>query len=74
MLREHEADAKTADLVLKRSISETTLYNWMAKCGGMDVSEAKWLEALEGENAELKKPSAESILDTSAHCELCGKW
>jgi Transposase len=41
VLREHEAGAKTAELARKHGISETTLYNWKAKYGGMDVSEAK---------------------------------
>ena len=43
VLREHEAGAKTADLARKHSISETVLYNWKAKYGGMEVSEAKRL-------------------------------
>src|SRR6201988_2089587 len=41
VLREHEAGAKTADLARKHGISEATIYNWKAKFGGMDVSEAK---------------------------------
>jgi transposase-like protein len=41
VLREHEAGAKTADLARRHGISEATLYNWKAKYGGMDVSEAK---------------------------------
>ena len=47
MLHEHEARAKTADLARKHGISEATLYNWKAKYGGLDVSEAKRLKALE---------------------------
>ena len=47
VLKEHEAGAKTADLARKQGISEATLYNWKAKYGGMDVSEAKRLRALE---------------------------
>lgn len=55
VLREHEAGAKTADLARKHGISEATLYNWKAKYGGMDVSDAKRLRALEDENlAEAK--------------------
>lgn len=41
VLREHEAGAKAADLARKDGVSEATLYNWKAKFGGMDVSEAK---------------------------------
>ena len=55
LLREHEAGAKTADLCRKHGMSEATLYNWKAKFGGMDVSEAKRLRALEEENRKLKK-------------------
>src|SRR5208283_3369500 len=46
VLREHEAGAKTADLARKHGISEATLYNWKAKYGGLDVSEARRLRAL----------------------------
>ena len=55
VLKEHEAGVKTADLARKHVISEATIYNWKAKFGGMDVSEAKRLRALEEENAKLKK-------------------
>ena len=55
MLKEHEAGAKTADLARKHGVSEATLYNWKAKYGGMDVSEAKRLKQLEDENTKLKK-------------------
>src|ERR1700716_2297133 len=41
VLREHEAGAKAADLARKHGVSEATLYNWKAKFGGMEVSEAK---------------------------------
>lgn len=55
VLKKYEAEAKTADLARKRGVSEATIYNWKAKFGGMDVSEAKRLRALEEENAKLKK-------------------
>jgi putative transposase len=73
VLREHEAGAKTGDLARKHGISEATLYNWKAKYGGMDVSEAKRLRMLEGENRKLKKLLAESMLDISALTELLSK-
>ncbi|WP_354141056.1 IS3 family transposase [Bradyrhizobium sp. LB11.1] len=66
VLREHEAGAKTADLARKHCVSEATLYNWKAKYGGMDVSEAKRLKQLEEENAKLKKLLAEQMLDAAA--------
>jgi putative transposase len=71
VLREH--DAKAADLARKYGVSEATLYNWKAKYGGLDVSEAKRLKALEDENRKLKKLLAESMLDNAALKELLSK-
>src|SRR6202161_1173935 len=73
VLREHEAGAKAADLARKHGISEATLYNWKAKFGGRDVSEAKRLRQLEDENAKLKKLLAEQMLDAAALRELLSK-
>ena len=73
VLKEHEAGAKTADLARKHGISEATIYNWKAKFGGMDVSEARRLKALEEENAKLKKLLAEQMLDAAALRELLSK-
>ena len=72
-MKEHELGAKTADLCRKHGMSEATLYNWKAKFGGMDVSEAKRLRALEEENRKLKKLLAESMLDQAALKELLSK-
>ena len=75
VLREHEAGAKTADLARKHGISEATLYNWKAKYGGMDVSDAKRLKSLESENTRLKKLLAESMLENEVTREaLRKKW
>ncbi len=57
-----------AELCRKHGISEATFYNWKAKYGGMEVSEAKRLKALEEENAKLKK-----MLDAAALSELLAK-
>ena len=73
VLREHEAGAKTTDLARKHGISEATLYNWKAKYGGMEISDAKRLRSLEEENRKLKKLLAESILDQAALKELLTK-
>jgi hypothetical protein len=73
VLKEHEAGAKTADLARKHAISEATLYNWKARFGGMEVSEAKRLKQLEDENAKLKKLLAEQMLDVAAMRELLSK-
>ena len=73
ILREQEAGAKTADLARKYGLSEATLYNWKAKFGGMDVSDAKKLRALEEENGKLKRLLADAMLDASALRELLAK-
>jgi putative transposase len=75
VLREHEAGMKTGDLARKHGVSEATLYNWKAKFGGMDVSDAKRLKALEDENGKLKKLLADAMLDNSAlKTLLAKKW
>ena len=73
ILREHEAGAKAGDLARKHGISEATLYNWKAKFGGMDVSDARKLRALEEENSKLKKLLADTMLDATALRELLAK-
>lgn len=73
ILREQEAGAKTADLARKHGVSEATLYNWKAKFGGLDVSEAKRLRALKDENGKLKRLLADAMLDASALRELLAK-
>lgn len=73
VLREHEAGAKAGDLARKHGISEATLYNWKAKYGGMDVSDAKRLKAMEDENAKLKMLLADQMLEASALKELLSK-
>ncbi len=62
-----------ADLTRKHGISDATFYNWKAKFGGMDASEAKRLKQLEEENAKLKKLLAEQMLDAAALRELLSK-
>jgi putative transposase len=73
VLREHEAGAKAGDLARKHGVSEATLYNWKAKFGGMDVSDAKRLKSLEDENTKLKKLLADQMLETAALKELLSK-
>jgi putative transposase len=70
VLREHEAGMKAGDLARKHGISEATLYNWKAKFGGTEVSDAKRLRALEEENGKLKRLLADAMLDNSALKEL----
>lgn len=73
MLREHEAGMKTSDVCRKHGISQPTFYKWKAKFGGLDVSEARRLKALEGENARLKKLLAEAMLDNAMLKDIASK-
>ena len=63
ILKEQEGGLKTGDVCRRHGISEATFYNWKAKFGGMDVSEARKLKALEVENARLKRMVADLHLD-----------
>ena len=73
ILREQEAGARTADVCRRHGISEATFYAWKAKFGGLDVSEARRLKALEDENTKLKKLLADAMLDNVALKDLLAK-
>ena len=73
ILKEHQAGLSAADLCRKHGISDATFYNWRSKYGGMEVSDAKKLKALEAENAKLKKLLAESVMDVSTLEEMLEK-
>ena len=73
ILREQEAGVATAEVCRRHGVSSATFYKWKAKYGGMDVSEAKRLKALEDENGRLKKLLADAMLDNSALKDLLGK-
>ena len=55
ILKEHETSVSVADLCRKHGVSDATVYKWKARFGGMEVSEAKRLKALEDENSKLKR-------------------
>lgn len=73
VLKEAEAGAKTADLARRHGVSEATIRNWKSKYGGIEVSDARRLKALEGENVKLKKMLAEQMLDNAALEHLLSK-
>jgi putative transposase len=73
ILREQEAGLKTAEVCRKHGISSATFYQWKAKFGGMEVSDARRLRALEAENAKLKKLLAEAMLDNAMLKEVASK-
>ena len=73
ILREQEAGVPVADLCRKHGLSSPTFYKWKAKYGGLDVSEARRLKALEDGNAKLKRMLADAMLDNVALKDLLGK-
>jgi putative transposase len=73
VLKEAEAGAKTADLARRHGVSEATIYNWKAKYGGLEVSEARRLRELDTENAKLKRLLADTMLDNVALKDLLSK-
>jgi len=75
ILREQEAGSPTAEVCRRHGISSATFYAWKAKFGGMEVSEAKRLKALEEENAKLKRLLADAMLDNAGLKDLLSrKW
>lgn len=75
VLKEAQAGVSVKELCRKYGISDATFYTWRKKYGGMEVSDAKRLKALESENARLKKLLAESMLDNEAlKAALSGKY
>jgi putative transposase len=73
IVREYEAGAKLTELCRRHNVSPTTFYKWRAKYGGMAVSDAKRLRALEEENRRLKQLLAETMLDNQALKGLLAK-
>jgi len=73
ILREQEAGMATAEVCRRHGISTATFYGWKSKYGGMEISAAKRLKALEDENRKLKKLLAEQVLDNSTLKEMLAK-
>jgi len=73
ILREQEAGMATAEECRRHGISSATFYAWKSKYGGLEVSDAKRLKALEDENRKLKKLLAEHVLDNATLKEMLTK-
>ena len=73
ILREQEAGARTEEVCRKHGISSATFYKWKAKYGGLEVSDARRLKALDDENRRLKKLLAEAILDNAMLKDIAAK-
>lgn len=73
ILKQHQAGLGAKELCRKHGISDATFYKWRSRYGGMEVSDARRLKALEDENRKLKKLLAETMLDASTLKEMLGK-
>lgn len=73
ILKQHQAGLGAKELCRKYGISDATFYKWRSRYGGMEVSDAKRLKALEDENQRLKKLLAESVMDAATLKEMLGK-
>ena len=72
-LKQAEAGMAVKELCRKGGFSDATFYKWRSRYGGMEISDARKLKALEDENRRLKKLLAESMLDASTLKEMLGK-
>lgn len=73
VLREQQMGLPVAEVCRKHGISEATFYTWRSRYGGMEVSDARHLKALDEENRKLKKLLAEAMLDVATLREALGK-
>lgn len=75
ILKQQESGMATADVCREHGISSATFYKWKAKYGGLEVSDARKLKALEEENAKLKKLLVEQMLDNAMLKDVASrKW
>ena len=72
-LKEHAAGLSAADVCRKHGISDATFYKWRSRFGGMEISDARKLKALEDENRKLKKLLAEQVMDNATLKEMLAK-
>ncbi len=72
-VKEHAAGLSVSDVCRKYGVSDATFYKWRSRYGGMEVSDARRLKALEEENRRLKKLLAETLLDASTLKEMLTK-
>lgn len=73
ILKEQESGRSTAEVCRRHGISQPTFYAWKSRFGGLEVSDAKRLKALEEENRKLKKLLAEEVMDNATLKEMLRK-
>ena len=76
MVRESEVDGVTVGQVAKKhGITQTTLFRWRKKYGGLEVSQAVELNQLQRENTRLKQVVTNQALDIQILKEInAKKW
>ncbi len=75
ILKQQESGVATLDVCREHGISSATFYKWKARFGGLEVSDARRLKALEDENTKLKKLLAEQMLDNAMLKDVASrKW
>jgi len=72
-LKEHAAGLSAGDVCRKYGTSDATFYKWRSRYGGMEISDARKLKALEDENRRLKKLLADTMLDAATLKEVLAK-
>lgn len=74
-LKEADVGMPVVELCRKHGFSDASYYKWKAKFGGMEVSDAKRLRALQAENNKLKRLLADALLDNAALKDVVSrKW
>jgi putative transposase len=73
VLKEQDSGAKVDEICRRHGISQATFYAWRKKYGGMEISDARRLKALEEENAKLKRIVADQAVDLVAMKDLLAK-
>jgi putative transposase len=73
ILKEAEKGGKTGEVIRRHGISSETFYRWRRKYGGLEVSDAKRLRALEDENRRLKRVVADQALNLQVLKDVLGK-
>jgi putative transposase len=73
ILKEAEGAGNVGDVARRHGISRDTLYRWRRKYGGLEVSDAKRLRALEEENRRLKRIVADQAVNLQVLKDVLGK-
>ena len=73
ILREGEAGGEVPEICRREGISRETFYRWRRKYGGLEVSEARKLKALEEESRRLKRIVADQALNLQVLKDVLGK-